>query len=196
MTVAAPVPPPLPCTGIGTEASRLGHPYGPAPGTGLRALDDFKGADGAPVQVVWTAEIAGKSVDWVLRTGAQKAHTLWALRRVEGGWCVVGSFISSEPVEGPLTMPDHALASTTAAVALLRFQSLPDDRTGVSTRYVALATDGDRLWFALEGKGGHHLIAREAKLRRQGSALFLDVPTSSKATAVLKFDGTRFVQLN
>lgn len=61
---------------------------------------------------------------------------------------------------------------------------------------VALATDGERLWFALEGKGGHHLIAREAKLRKQGSTLLLDVPTPSRMTAVLKFDGTRFVQLN
>ena len=81
-------------------------------------------------------------------------------------------------------------------VALLRFEGLPDQRTGISARYVALATDGDRLWFTLDGKGGHHLIAREARFRKQGSTLFLDVPTPSGATAVLKFDGTRFVKLN
>jgi hypothetical protein len=61
---------------------------------------------------------------------------------------------------------------------------------------VALATDGDRLWIPLEGKEGHELIAREAKLRKQGATLFLDVLTPSGATAVLKFDGTRFVKLN
>ena len=148
------------------------------------------------MEIVWTSELPGKAVDWALRTGARRAHALWALRRVEGGWCVVGSFVSSDPVMAPMTMPDRALGSTGTAVALLHFESLPDERSGVSSRYVALATDGDRLWFALEGKGGHHLIAREAKLRKQSSTLFLDVPTPSKATAVLKFDGTHFVQLN
>jgi len=190
------VPPPLPCTGIGTEASRLGYPTSLTPGTGVRSLDVLTGADGVPATVVWTSELPGKSVDWVLRTGARKSHALWALRQVDGGWCVIGSFVSSEPVESPMTMPDHALGSPGTAVALVRFDSLPDERTHVSGRYVALVTDGERLWFALEGKGGHHLIARDAKLRKQSSTLFLDVPVSSKATAVLKFDGTRFVQLN
>lgn len=32
--------------------------------------------------------------------------------------------------------------------------------------------------------------------RNQGTTVFLDVPVSSKATAVLEFDGTRFVQIN
>jgi hypothetical protein len=146
-------------------------------------------------KVEWTAEIPGKPVDWVLRTDASSAHAIWALTRVEGGWCVLGSFASSDPVESPLTMSDRAVAGP-AAVTLLRFESLPDQRSGISTRYVALATEGSRLWFPLEGKGGHQLIARQAKLRKQGATLFLDVPTPSGATAVLKFDGTRFVKLN
>jgi hypothetical protein len=61
---------------------------------------------------------------------------------------------------------------------------------------VSLATDGDRLWFAREGKGGRHLIAREGKLRKQTSTLFLDVPMPRKATAVLNLDRTRVVQLD
>ena len=146
-------------------------------------------------KVEWTSDIPGKPVDWVVRTDAMHAHAIWALARVEGGWCVLGSFASSEPVASPLTISDRAVSGTTA-VALLRFESLPDQRSGISTRYVALATEGNRLWFTLEGKGGHQLIAREAKLRRQGATLFLDVPTPSGATAVLKFDGTRFVKLN
>ncbi|HEY1333946.1 MAG TPA: hypothetical protein VGF31_06810 [Myxococcaceae bacterium] len=190
------MPSPLPCAGIGTEASRLGHPISPPPGSGLRSLDALAASDGRPAQVVWSSELPGKTVDWALLTGARTGHALWALRRVEGGWCVLGSFVSSEPVETPMTMPDHVLASPTTAVALLHFESLPDDRTGITSRYVALASDGDGLWFALEGKGGRHLIAREAKLRKQGSKLFLDVPMPSKATAVLEFDGSRFVQLN
>jgi len=188
---AAPVPVPLPCAGIGADTSRLGHPFGPPPGTGIRHLDELA-SNG---EVVWTSEVAGKPVDWVMRPTAGQAHMLWALRRVEGGWCVLGSFASSEPVKSPMTMPDRALTGKTA-VALVRFESLPDERSGVSNRYVGLATDGERLWFTLEGKGGHHLIAREAKLRKQGATLFLDVPTPSGATAVLKFDGTRFVKLN
>jgi len=146
-------------------------------------------------KVVWTSELPGKPVDWVLRTEAGQMHRVWTLRRVEGGWCVLGSFASSDPVKSPLMISDRALSGTTA-VALLRFESLPDQRSGISTRYVALATDGDRLWIPLEGKDGHELIAREAKLRKQGATLFLDVPTPSGATAVLKFDGTRFVKLN
>jgi len=146
-------------------------------------------------EVVWTSEVGGKPVDWVMRPAAGQAHMLWALRRVEGGWCVLGSYASSEPVKSPMTMPEHVLAGTTA-VALVRFESLPDQRSGIAIRYVGLATDGDRLWFTLEGKGGHHLIAREAKFRRQGTTLFLDVPTPSGATAVLKYDGTHFVKLN
>ena len=134
-------------------------------------------------------------MDWVLRTDFAQAHAIWALARVEGGWCVLGSFASAEPVESLLTMSDRAVSGPTA-VALLRFESLPDRNSGIATRYVALATEGNRLWFPLEGKGGHQLIARKAKLRKQGSSLFLDVPTPSGATAVLKFDGTRFVKLN
>jgi hypothetical protein len=146
-------------------------------------------------KVEWTSELPGRPVDWVLRTHAAHAHAIWALARVEGGWCVLGSFASSDPAVSPLSMSDRAISGTTA-VALLRFESLPDERSGISTRYVALATEGNRLWLPLEGKGGPLLIARHAKLRRQGSALFLDVPTPSGATAVLKFDGTRFVKLN
>ena len=166
-----------------------------APGAGLRSLGTLSSSSENPAQVVWTSDLPGKQVDWVLLAGARKAHALWALRRVEGGWCVLGSFVSSEPVEAPMTMPERTLVGTTA-VALLRFESLPDERTQVTTRYVALATDGERLWFALEGRAGHQLIAREAKLRKQGTTLFLDVPVSSRATAVLKFDGARFVQIN
>ena len=69
-------------------------------------------------------------------------------------------------------MPDRALVGATA-VALIRFESLPDQRTGISNRYVVLATDGDRLWIPLEGKEGFQLIAREARFRKQGSALFV-----------------------
>jgi len=94
-----------------------------------------------------------------------------------------------------MTLAQKALAGQGTAVALVRFESAPDERTGVTTRFVALATDGDRFWLALEGKGGSQLIAREAKFRKQGSSLFLDVPMLA-ATAVLKFDGERFVKLN
>jgi hypothetical protein len=195
--VTAPVPaplPPLPCTGIGSDTSQLGHPISPPPGTELRSLDDVV-IIAKPLEVAWTSELPGKPVDWVFRTKAGYAHSLWALRRVEGGWCVIGSFASSEPVKSPMAMSDRALVGTTA-LALLSFESLPDQRTGIATRYVALATDGDRLWFTLEGMGGQHLIAREARFRRKGSILFLEVPTASGTGAVLRFDGTHFVKPN
>jgi hypothetical protein len=145
--------------------------------------------------VVWTSEIGDRKVDWVLRTGNARAHAVWALRQVAGGWCVLGSYVSAVPVESPMTLAQKALAGGGTAVALVRFESAPDERTQIATRFVALATDGDRLWLALEGKGGSQLIAREANLRKQGSSLFLDVPMAT-ATAVLKFDGERFVKLN
>jgi hypothetical protein len=75
---------------------------------------------------------------------AGNSHVLWALRRVEGGWCVLGTFVSADPVLSPMTMPDRTLAGGPTAVALLRFESLPDERTKESTRYVALASDGTR----------------------------------------------------
>jgi hypothetical protein len=151
--------------------------------------------EGNPATVVWTSNLGGKQVDWALKSGAGNAHVLWALGPVEGGWCVLGTFLSADPVVAPMTMADRAL-SPAAALALVRFESVPDERTKVATRYVALATDGDHLWFALEGRGGHQLIANQAKFLTQGSTVFMEVPTPSKATAVLKFDGTRFVQLN
>lgn len=146
--------------------------------------------DGSTPRIAWTSELPGKPVDWALRVDSAGASALWALRRVEGGWCVVGTY----PVGSGMTVSDRAIAGTTA-LALLRFESVPD-RTGITTRYVALATNGERLWIPLEGKDGHELIAREARFRKQGSTLFLDVPTPSGATAVLKFDGARFVKLN
>ena len=191
-----PAPPPLPCAGIGTIADRLGNPATPAPGNGIRSMDALTAPDGTPAQLVWTSELPGKPVDWVLRSGSGRSHVLWVLRRVEGGWCVLGSFVSPDGVNGPMTLPDRMLAGPSTAVALLRFESVPDERSKITGRYVALATDGERFWYALEGKGGHQLIAREAKLRTQGSAVFMDVPLQSKATAVLKFDGTRFIKLN
>src|SRR5215472_18541963 len=82
----AAVPAPLPCSGIGVETSRLGQPIAPPPGTGIRHLDELV-SEG---KVEWTSDIPGKPVDWVVRTDAMHAHAIWALARVEGGWCVLG----------------------------------------------------------------------------------------------------------
>lgn len=148
------------------------------------------------MEIVWTSDLQGREVDWALRTGAVKAHGVWALRRVVGGWCVVGSFGSSDPVKAPMTLPAPALVGTGIAVAFLGVESLPDEVTKLTTRYVALATDGQRLWYALAGPGGNQLVAREAGLRTQGTKLFLEVRGSGKSRAVLKFDGTRFVPMD
>jgi len=176
--------------------NQLGNPAAPGPGSGVRSLDALAASDGTAAQVVWTSELPGKPVDWVLRSGAGRSHVLWVLRRAEGGWCVLGSFVSPDGANGPMTLPDRMLAGPSTAVALLRFEIVPDERNNMTGRYVALATDGERFWFALEGKGGHQLVAREAKLRKTGGTVFMDVPLPSKATAVLKFDGTRFIKLN
>jgi hypothetical protein len=148
------------------------------------------------VEIVWTSTLDGKEVDWAMRTGAVKAHGVWALRRVAGGWCVLGSFGSSDPVKAPMGFPAPTLAGSGVAVALLRIESLPDEATKLETRYVALATDGRRLWFALASQGGNQLVAREARLRRTTGKLLLEVQASSKARAVLRFDGTRFVPVD
>jgi hypothetical protein len=185
--------PPVPCEGIGTSSSRLGHPLEPPPGTGIRSVEELGSIPGIPVEIVWTSVLDGREVDWALRTGAAKAHGVWALRRAVGGWCVLGSFGSSDPVKAPMTFPAPTVVGTGIAVALLRIQSLPDEVTKLETRYVALATDGRRLWFALAGHGGNQLVAREARLRTQGRKLLLEVQGSSKNRAVLEFDGTRFV---
>ena len=188
--------PPLPCVGIGTSSSQLGHPLEPPPGTGVRSLDELASIPGIPVEIVWTSELDGKDVDWALRTGAAKAHGVWALQRVVGGWCVLGSFGSSDPVKAPMTFPAPTLVGTGVAVALLRVESLPDEVSQLSTRYVALATDGQRLWFALAGQGGNQLVAREARLRTHGTKLLLEVQGTGKSRATLKFDGARFVPVD
>jgi hypothetical protein len=72
-------------------------------------------------------------------------------------------------------------------------ESLPDEVTKLPTRYVALATDGQRLWLALSGQGGSQLVAREARLRTHGAKLLLEVQGAGKSRSVLKFDGARFV---
>jgi hypothetical protein len=194
VTPAQEAPPlPLPCEGIGTPSSRLGHPLEPPPGTGIRSIDELVSIPGIPVEIVWTSDLEGREVDWALRTGAAKAHGVWALRRVVGGWCVLGSFGSSDPVKAPMTFPAPARVGTGIAVALLGVESLPDEVTKLPTRYVALATDGQRLWFALSGPGGSQLVARESRLRTHGMKLILEVQGAGKSRSVLKFDGTRFV---
>jgi len=197
-TVSTPAhePPPILCEGIGTGSSELGHPLQTPPGTGVRSLDDLVSIPGIPVEIAWTSVLDGKEVDWALRTGAVKAHGVWALRRVVGGWCVLGSFGSSDPVKAPMTFPAPTVVGSSTAVALLRIDSLPDEATKLETRYVALATDGRRLWFALPGHGGSQLVAREARLRTAGAKLLLEVQTSSKNRAVFKFDGTHFVPMD
>ena len=197
-TVSTPAPevPPIACEGIGTSSSRLGHPLEPPPGTGLRSLEELASIPGIPVEIVWTSVLDGIQVDWALRTGAVKAHGVWALRRVAGGWCVLGSFGSSDPVKAPMTFPAPAVVGTGIAVALLRIESLQDESAKLETRYVALAMDGRRLWFALGGQGGNQLVAREARLRTHGTKLLLEVQGSSNSRAMLKFDGTRFVPMD
>jgi len=185
---------PIPCVGIGTSSSQLGHPLPPPPGQAIRSLDELASIPGIPVEIVWTSDLAGRPVDWAVRTGAAKAHGVWALRRVVGGWCVLGSFGSSDPVKAPMTFPAPTLFGAGIAVVLLEVESLPDEATGLTTRFVALATDGQRLWFALAGEGGNQLVAREARLRTQGTKLLLEVQGSGKARAVLRFDGNRFVR--
>jgi len=177
-------------------SSQLGHPLQPPPGKGVRSLDELGSIPGIPVEIVWTTDLGGRPVDWAVRTGAAKAHGVWALRRVVGGWCVLGSFGSSDPVKAPMTFPAPALVGTGIAVALLRVESLPDEATKLATRYVALATDGERLWFALAGQGGSQLVAREARLRTRGTTLLLEVQGPGKTRVVLKFDGAQFVPMD
>jgi hypothetical protein len=148
------------------------------------------------VAIVWTSELDGREVDWALRTGAVKAHGVWALRRVAGGWCVLGTFGSSDPVKAPMTFPAPTVTGAGIAVALLQVESLPDEVTKLATRYVALATDGQRLWYALAGSGGNQLVAREARLVTRGKKVLLEVEGSNDTRAVLKFDGTRFVPMD
>jgi hypothetical protein len=197
-TVSTPTrePPPILCEGIGTSSSQLGHPLQPPPGSGVRSLEELVSIPGIPVEIAWTSVLDGKAVDWAVRTGAVKAHGVWALRRAVGGWCVLGSFGSSDPVKAPMTFPEPTVVGSGLAVALLRIESLPDETTKLETRYVALATDGGRLWFALPGHGGNQLVAREAKLRTTGAKLLLEVQASSRNRAVLKFDGTHFVPMD
>ena len=175
------------------SSSQLGHPLEPPPGTGIRALEELASIPGIPVEIVWTSVLDGREVDWALRTGPVKAHGVWVLRRVVGGWCVLGSFGSSDPVKAPMTLPAPTVLGTGVAVALLRIESLSEQTTKLETRYVALATDGRRVWFALAGPGGNQLVAREARLRSRGTKLLLEVQASGQTRAVLTFDGIHFV---
>ena len=106
---------------------------------------------------------------------------------------MLGSFGSSDPVKAPMTLPAPTVLGTGVVVALLRIESLSEQTSKLETRYVALATDGRRLWFALAGAGGNQLVAREARLRTHGANLLLEVQASGQNRAVLKFDGTHFV---
>ncbi|HET9156030.1 MAG TPA: hypothetical protein VFN91_05145 [Myxococcaceae bacterium] len=178
------------------SSSQLGHPLDSPPGTGIRSLEELASIPGIPVEIVWTSVLDGREVDWALRTGPVKAHGLWALRRVVGGWCVLGSFGSSDPVKAPMTLPAPTVLGTGVAVALLRIESLSEQTTSPETRFVALATEGRRLWFALAGQGRNQLVAREARLRTQGAKLLLEVQVSGHERAVLRFDGTHFVPID
>jgi hypothetical protein len=146
--------------------------------------------------VLWSIELGGARVDWIGASG-QVGHAVWIVRKVEGGHCVVGIWSAEAPVESGVVIADRRVTTGgRTAVVLLRFTTVADERSEISTRWVLLASDGNKAWVALDGRGGTLLIAREARLRPQGSALYLDVSTESTATAVLRFDGTRFVKIN
>lgn len=173
-------PPDCSAVVVGPE-SAVGDRVTPPAGKGLAAPDDLGVGD---VRQVWASKVGGVTMNWVTPL-PQPIQVLWALREVEGGRCIVGTWGSVDLVAEVIR---HVFGPTgTPEIVLLGLG--PTEARG----WMVLVTDGTRLWSGLDSRNGRPgaLLGQRAEFREEGTQLRL-VVYSGDGMGVLDFDGTRF----
>lgn len=121
--------------------------------------------------------------------------TVAILRDVGEGACVVNTWSTLLPATQLRAVSHWVSKDRKLAVYLLHLRDAPKDKPATS-RWVALTTDGTRVWPALGGGGGLHFLAKSAKLRPQSGKLYLDVIVKGPGGIVFALrENGRFEQL-
>jgi len=165
---------------VGPE-SAVGDKVTPAPGTGVVVPDDLGAGD---VRQVWASEVGGVTLDWIAPV-PQQIQVLWAMRAVEGGRCIVGTWGSVELIAEVIR---HVFAPR-GALEIVLLGLGPTESRG----WMVLVTDGARLWSGLDSRNGRPgaILGQRAEFREEGAQLRL-VVYSGGGTLILDFDGSRF----
>ena len=165
---------------VGPE-SAVGDKVTPGPGKGVVAPDDLGAGD---VRQVWASEVGGHTLNWIAPV-PPLVQVLWAMRVVEGGRCILGTWGSADLVAEVIR---HVFAPK-GALEIVLLGLGPTESRG----WMVLVTDGARLWSGLDSRDGTPgaVLGQRAEFREDGTGLRL-VVYSGGGTAILAFDGTRF----
>jgi hypothetical protein len=165
-----------------TPESAVADRVTPGPGKGLLEPGDLGAGN---VRQVWASTVGGIGMNWVSPI-PETIQVLWALRVVDGGRCIVGTW-------GSLDLIAEVIKHVFALDGRLEIVLLglgPVESRG----WVVLVTDGSRLWSGLDSRQGRPgaVLGQRAEFREEGTQLRLVVYNGS-GTMVLDFDGTRFL---
>lgn len=165
-----------------TPESAVADRVTPGPGTGLLEPGDLRAGN---VRQVWASTVGGIGMNWVSPV-PETIQVLWALRVVDGGRCIVGTWGSVDLLAEVIK---HVFARQgTLEIVLLGLG--PTESRG----WMLLVTDGSRLWSGLDSRDGRPgaVLGQRAEFREEGTQLRL-VVFNGGGTMVLEFDGTRFL---
>ncbi|MGZ3446290.1 MAG: hypothetical protein ACXWLG_12910 [Myxococcaceae bacterium] len=174
-------PPDCAAAVVVTPESSVGDRVTPAPGKGVVEPGDLGAGD---VRQVWASTVGGVGLNWVAPL-PETVQVLWALRVVEGGRCVVGTWGSLELIAEVIR---HVFARQ-GALEIVLLGLGPTESRG----WMVLVTDGSRLWSGLDSRDGRPgaALGQRAEFREEGTQLRL-VVFNGGGTLVLDFDGNRF----
>jgi hypothetical protein len=164
-----------------TSESAVGDRVTPGPGQELIEPGDLSAGD---VREVWSSKVGAIGMNWVAPV-PQTIQVIWALRVVDGGRCIVGTWGSVDLLAEVIK---HVFARE-GAVEIVLLGLGPTESRG----WMVLVTDGSRLWSGLDSRDGRPgaVLGQRAEFREEGTQLRL-VVFNGGGTMVLVFDGTHF----
>lgn len=137
--------------------------FGPLPNDARAAVEDHR--IGVTLAAGKTALVARSH-----RGGVRAA----VLHELADGACVVNTWATELPGAELVGITPWTAKGGKHAVFLLQLR-VAAERQAPAFRWVALGTDGRRLWPALSNGGALHFLAKSATLRPQSGKLYLDV---------------------
>ncbi|WP_164020955.1 hypothetical protein [Pyxidicoccus trucidator] len=124
--------------------------------------------------------------------GPEGGGSLVLARPHAGGFCVVNTWSTWLPSRVELSLANTWTSQDGRLSILLVRMDLKESPDGPQTRWVALGTDGGRMWVALGNPPEHQLIVPSLTLFPNGSDLYLDIKQRYITRLRLGKDG-RFV---